>query len=59
MINKGDKVIYRETFTGQVQTLTYTGIRREIKEVMFDFFTNEKGESVFFTPSEVENMQKI
>ncbi len=58
-MKKGDKFEYRELFTGQTEVLTYTGTFREIKEVMYYFFTTEKGDTVFFTPSEVERMKKL
>lgn len=58
-MKKGDQYEYVELFTGQRDTLTYTGTFREVKSVMYHFFTNEKGEMVFFLPSEVERMKKL
>ena len=58
-MKKGDKFEYRCLFTGLQETLTYTGTYREVKEVMYYFFTNEKGETLFFTTSEVERMRKL
>jgi len=58
-MKEGDKFEYVELFTGQRDTLTYTGTFREIKYVMYHFFTNQKGETVFFTPREVERMKKL
>lgn len=58
-MKKGDRYLHTELFTGQTDVLTYTGTFREIKYVMYHFFTNEKGDTVFFTPSEVERMKKL
>lgn len=53
-IKKGDKFHYIQPYFNRRMTLTYTGTRREVKGVLMDFFTTEKGETVFFYPSEVE-----
>lgn len=49
---------YVNPYTQSKEVLRYTGTRREIKEVMFDFFVNSKNETVFFLPSEVEQYMK-
>ena len=53
-IQKGDILEHTCPYTGRKERYTYTGIRREVKETLFDFFTNGKGETVFFSPFEVE-----
>ena len=58
-MKEGDRLEYTDTFTGLKETLTYTVTFREIKEVMYHFFTNGKGETIFFTPSEVDRMRKL
>ena len=57
--NKGDVFERINPGTNQWERLTYTGTRREIKGVEMDFFTNEKGETVFFYPSEVERDMRL
>jgi len=45
---------------GTKQKLTYTGTRREVKDVLYDFFTTEDNQTVFFSPYEVrDNMVKL
>jgi hypothetical protein len=51
-MKKGDTFIYTDQL-GKKQRAVYTGTRREIKEVLFDFFTMEDGSTAFFYPSEV------
>lgn len=58
-MKKGDKFEYTDIFTGLKETMTYTGTFREVKYVMYHFFTNEKGDTLFFTPTEVERMRKL
>ena len=58
-MKKGDKLEYTDTFTGTKEILTYTGTFREVKYIMYHFFTDEKGNTLFFSPSEVERMRKI
>lgn len=51
-MKKDDVFIYTDRL-GKKQRVVYTGTRREVKEVMFDFFTMEDGSCAFFYPSEV------
>ncbi len=51
-LKKGDTFIYTNQL-GEKQRVVYTGTRREIKDVLFDFFTMEDGTTSFFYPSEV------
>jgi hypothetical protein len=51
-MKKGAEFIYTDIF-GKKQRVVYTGTRREVKEVMFDFFTMEDGTTAFFYPSEI------
>lgn len=55
MIPKEGEVFERiNPYNGKKERFTATGTRREIKEVLFDFFIAENGDTVFFYPSEVE-----
>jgi hypothetical protein len=56
VLEAGDKVVHTDELKRK-HVLTYTGTRREVKYVLYDFFTTEKGETVFFSPSEVEQMK--
>lgn len=51
-MKKGDEFTYTDRF-GKKQRVVYTGTQREVKGVMFDFFTMEDGSCAFFYPSEV------
>jgi hypothetical protein len=53
-LKKGDKFYWAHPVSGERQTLTYTGTTREVKGVLMDFFKNQKGETLFFYPSEVK-----
>ena len=57
-MKEGDKFIHTNII-GNKEHLTYSGTRREIKGVEFEFFYNVKGEICFFTDTEVEKMEKI
>ncbi len=50
---KGDVFTYTNPRSGRTQKATYTGTRREIKHVEFEFFTMEDGSTAFFTDEEV------
>lgn len=51
-LKKGDTFIYTDQL-GKKQRAVYTGTQREVKGVLFDFFTMEDGTTSFFYPSEV------
>jgi len=52
MLQVEDKCVYTDD-DGFQQQATYQG-RREVKDVMFDFFLLENGKTCFFYPSEVK-----
>lgn len=54
----GKKFEHTCPYFGTKRILTYTGTRREIKEVLFDFFETENGQTVFFSPFEVQSQMK-
>ena len=51
-MKKNDAFIYTDRL-GKKQRVVYTGTQREVKGVLFDFFTMEDGSTAFFYPSEV------
>lgn len=53
-MKKGDKFLRINPYFSKKEYYTYTGVIREIKEVSYHFFTDEKGETVLFTPFEVD-----
>ena len=57
-MKEGDMFIHTNIL-GNKEQLTYSGTRREIKGVEFEFFYNVKGEICFFTDTEVEKMEKV
>lgn len=57
-LKTGDLVEYTNPYSQDKQILKYTGTRREVKGVMFDFFINGKKETVFFSPEEVDRCMK-
>jgi hypothetical protein len=54
----GDKFIHTDII-GRKQTVTYLGIRREVKGCEFEFFVDNKGDSCFFTDTEVKKMKRL
>ena len=52
--NKDDRVVHIES--GQLAT--FTGTRREVEGVDFDFFQFDNGDCCFFYPSEVNEKFK-
>jgi hypothetical protein len=54
----GDKFIHTDII-GRKQTVTYLGIRREVKGCEFEFFNDVNDDTVFFTDTEVAKMEKI
>ena len=52
-MKEGDKYIYTDPLTKMEYNAVY-GCRREVKEVLFDFFDIEGKGCCFFYPSEVE-----
>jgi len=58
-LKQGDVFIVTDGI-GRKQVLIYDGVRREVKGVEFEFFTNAThGGSSFFTDAEVGKMQKV
>lgn len=57
-LNKDDNVEFTDPHTNQKVNLTYLG-KGEVKEVLFDFFKNDSGETLFFYPSEVGKYMKV
>lgn len=53
-MKKDDKFVRINPLSRKREYYTYTGTIREIKEVSYHFFTDEKGETVLFTPFEVD-----
>jgi hypothetical protein len=51
-MTKGDTFIYSPGYVKPMK-VTYTGTSREVKGVIFHFFTTETGECVLFYPSEI------
>jgi hypothetical protein len=59
VLKQGDKFIFTDSL-GFKQVLIYDGVRKEVKGVEFEFFTNAThGGSSFFTDAEVGKMQKV
>ena len=56
-MEKFDKFIHTDIL-GKKHEVTYTGTRREVKGCEFEFFTDDKGDSCFFTDTEVKKMEK-
>ena len=56
-MEKFDKFI-RTDILGKKHEVTYTGTRREVKGSEFEFFVDDKGDSCFFTDTEVKKMEK-
>jgi hypothetical protein len=56
-MEKFDKFIHTDIL-GKKHELTYTGTRREVKGCEFEFFVDDKGDTCFFTDSEVKKMEK-
>ena len=54
----GDKLIHTDII-GRKQTVTYLGIRREVKGCEFEFFVDDKGDSCFFTDTEIKKMKRL
>lgn len=52
-----DIVEYIDPSTNEKSKLTYLG-KREVKQVLFDFFMNDKKETLFFYPSQVDLYMK-
>jgi len=58
-MKQGDVFIVTDV-VGRKQVLIYDGVRREVKGVEFEFFTNATlGGSSFFTDAEVGKMEKV
>jgi hypothetical protein len=58
-LTQGDVFIFTDVL-GRKQVFIYDGVRREVKGVEFEFFTNAThGGSSFFTDAEVGKMQKV
>lgn len=57
-MKEGDKFIHTDIL-GKKHELTYTGTRREVKGCEFEFFVDDKGDSCFFTDTEVKKMERI
>lgn len=58
-MKENDKFIRKNPITGEEEVWTYTGTKREVKGVLFEFFTDSKGRTCFFYPSEVLEEFKI
>jgi len=56
-MEKFDKFIHTD-IVGRKYEVTYTGTRREVKGSGFEFFVDDKGDSCFFTDTEVKKMEK-
>ena len=56
-MKKGDKFIHTD-IVGRKYEVTYTGTRRIVKDCEFEFFVDDKGDSCFFTDTEVKKMKK-
>jgi hypothetical protein len=57
-MEKFDKFIHTDIL-GKKHEVIYTGTRREVKGCEFEFFVDDKGDSCFFTDTEVKKMKKI
>ena len=57
-MKKGDKFIHTD-IVGRKQEVTYTGTRRIVKDCEFEFFVDDKGDSCFFTDTEVKKMKRL
>jgi hypothetical protein len=57
-MKKGDKFIHTD-IVGKKHELTYTGNRHEYKDCEFEFFVDDKGDSCFFTDTEIKKMKNI
>lgn len=59
VLTEGDVYSWTDPYdSSRTLRLTATGTRREIKEVLFDFFLAEDGQCLFFSPEEVETQMK-
>ena len=56
-MEKFDKFIHTDII-GRKHEVTYSGTRRIVKDCEFEFFVNNKGDSCFFTDTEVKKMEK-
>jgi hypothetical protein len=57
-MKKGDKFIHTDII-GRKYEVTYAGLRREVKGCEFEFFVDAKGDSCFFTDTEVKKMKRL
>jgi hypothetical protein len=57
-MEKFDKFIHTDIL-GKKHEVTYTGTRRIVKDCEFEFFVDDKGDSCFFTDTEVKKMERI
>lgn len=55
---EGAKFEHTCRYFGTKRILTYTGTRRPVKDVLYDFFMTENGQCVFFSPYEVRDEMK-
>ena len=56
-MEKFDKFIHTDIL-GKKHEVTYTGTRRIVKDCEFEFFVDDKGDSCFFTDTEVKKMER-
>ena len=56
-MKKGEKFTHTD-IVGRKHEVTYAGPRRIIKDCEFEFFVDDKGDSCFFTDTEVKKMEK-
>jgi hypothetical protein len=57
-MKKGDKFVHTDII-GRKYEVTYTGDRRIVKDCAFEFFVDRKGDSCFFTDTEVKKMKRL
>jgi len=57
-MKKGEKFTHTD-IVGRKYGVTYTGLRREVKDCEFEFFVDDKGDSCFFTDTEIKKMKRL